>query len=185
MNKKTAFVCAAVFCVQCAAGFSMIASRELILAKGTRVLMTVQPVDPYDPMRGRYVSLRPDMKEPESAHDSNGQTGPSPVFFAVLGLDEQGFSRVVSYETKRPRGKTYLAVRRHYGAVEWPVDRYYVREDLGPKADAYMSKIAWGALTAEKAYIAARVLNGELAIEGLYFDGKPFEDTLKKEGLNA
>ena len=58
MRKKyliIAFVCTVL--VQLAFPLKMIFDRELILLRGETFLMKIEPIDPYDAFRGRYVSI--------------------------------------------------------------------------------------------------------------------------------
>ena len=58
MRKKyliIAFICTVL--VQLAFPLKMIFDRELILLRGETFLMKIEPIDPYDAFRGRYVSI--------------------------------------------------------------------------------------------------------------------------------
>lgn len=195
MNKNTyllLFVCACV--AQLAIPVSMIASRELILRQGEVFRFRTVPVDPYDPFRGRYVSLR---LFPLSAPAPIATFSYQEKAFAHIEVDDDGFVQFKALSLTPPDDVPYLKVRvrgvaprQLTGAgrpgdvpthvrVTLPFDRYYMQEKLAPEAErAYIDGWRREGLSA---YVSVRIRSGSAVIEDLYLDGKPIRQYLAEK----
>lgn len=81
----------------CAAGqlhlsLSSVLSKENTLKKGSVHKFRTRPVDPYDPFRGKYVSLA--LEDSIEVFDDHGYREGMKVA-VLLEKDEEGFSRVL------------------------------------------------------------------------------------------
>ena len=170
---------AALALAQLAVPSGMILRRETALSRGQEYKIRVQPVDPYDAFRGRFVRLGFDVTTaplPPEARLARGQRA-----YAVLETDSEGFAVVKSVSFAAPDGTAYLKVRlRPSGAgkaqVIWPFDRYYMEETAAPQAEQLYRERARNSA----AYITVRVSDGTGVITGLYLDGKPIEQEIHK-----
>jgi len=163
---------------------SMIAKRETALRTGKVFRFRTRPVDPYDAFRGRYVSVRAaEESGPVMAGDSCER---HQKVYAVLEEDEDGFARIGGITTSRPEGDGYITVRARGRAaagqtirVKMPFDRYYMNEELAPRAEtAYREH---SRREQHDAYIAVRVKSGFAVIEELHVGGKSIADFLADE----
>ena len=176
-----------VFGVMCVAQLAvpcyMITSREEILVYGAAYKFRCGPVDPYDAFRGRYVALSfPNLQiEDYKGVYLNG----SEVAYATLGVDEEGFAKIVDVTLTPPASGDYLRVSAYSGGptdpllrVNLPIDRYYMEEFQAPEAEAAYREQS---RTEEGAHAVIRVQDGEGVVEGLYFGDKSVEDYLREE----
>jgi uncharacterized membrane-anchored protein len=166
---------------QIAVPVSMIVEREMVLRCGRTLKFRTAPVDPFDALRGRYVSLRFESNSvPESAGlgFADGQK-----VYALVEEDADGFARFTRLSAQRPEGDAYMQVRVSYTHKEQtfldlPFDRYYLEEGMARAAEeAYRARSRRGS---RDAYVTVRVWKGRAVLEELYVGGKPILEFLKQ-----
>lgn len=192
MNRKLALAGLALLAlVQWAVPAAMIHGQQKTLAEGEVYRFRNAPVDPADPFRGRYVTLSFDAAcvPKDVAH---GDMNARPLY-ALLGQDVDGYATVARLSDSRPGQGDYVNVRRSrwdsgcLGSelrVDFPFNRYYLPEDLAPRAEsAYrdMTSRSSGEVGRVAAYVGVRVREGHAALEELYLDGKPLRQFLAEE----
>ena len=144
----------------------MVANKNHILKNGTEVKFEVRPFDPYDPFRGRYVSIRPEIF-------SNNAPRNNP--YGIIQIDENGYAKIVSTQQEKPTGEIYVKSKnKNYFSL--PIDRYYMDEKLAPKAE----RVTQNRSETDKIYVTARILNGSLVVSGLYVNDIPIEEYVTK-----
>ena len=152
----------ALIVIQLSAPLYMIANKYNVLKTGEEYKFIVNPVDPYDAFRGRYVSLN-------SRQDVRGSGK-----YGVITVGEDGFARISHITDKKPTSGEYVKS----SDSSWftlPIDRYYMDEKLAPMAE----KLTRTSAPEEDAYVTVRVKNGELVISGLFISGVAIEDIIK------
>lgn len=161
---------------------TMMARRELALHHGEQYRFRTAPVDPYDPFRGRYVTLR--MKEgnvplPEGIKLKRRQT-----VYAVVETDDDGFARIKRIRLDYQGGSDSFKVRVAYIGKEevrlaLPFDRYYAEES---RASA-IERAYWRHSRSDKrdAFVLVRIRQGVAVIEDLYVEGMPVDEYLRQE----
>jgi len=168
---------------------STIWKHSKILTEGETVKIKLEPIDPYDPFRGRYVRLDFDLGRAtwDTVRDVEA---PHRVAKAYLSyeLDSAGFAKAKTLHETPPSDTPYLIVqdvRYHSFRDTWrfdlPFDRYYLNEKDAPLAE----EIARETLQArdsqrEDSYIVIRTLDGNAAIDSLYLGQVKIEDRLKQ-----
>ena len=181
MNVRGIAFCA--LCVlQLAAAASGIARYERVLASGQAVLLAVAPVDPYDPFRGRYVTLSFALEQ--GAHPVKGKV---PQYgepaYVVLKTDAKKVASVDYLTASPPDSGLWLKAESSWpesettARVSLPMKRYYMNEALAPAAEqAYREAVARDAERAgDDSYARVRILNGAVVIEQVLLDGVPIE----------
>jgi hypothetical protein len=184
----------AALCVaQLALPLSFAWRYERTLREGTLYRVRVEPIDPADPFRGRYVAVRLRIVCPDCADPDYGRR-----VFASLATDAEGFATAAALSRDPPpsgdfvRGVVGGPVFRPGGEVEpgvhvvLPPDRYFMTEALAPEAErAWRERVAQqeGARAAPVASARVRVRDGLAALEGLDVDGVPIERRLEGEGV--
>lgn len=139
----------------------MIWGKYDVLKNGEEVKIKVAPIDPYDAFRGRYVSLWYD--DILSYEERQGKYG-------ILEIDEDGFATVKKVQKEKPTDELYLTSKdEDYFYI--PLDRYYMEENLAPKAEEMISE-------EKEAYVTIRIKDDKSVLSGLYIDGKPVEEIL-------
>lgn len=195
----------ALLCVaQLGAVVSMVVRYEAALRSGTPYKIPVEPVDPADPFRGRYVAIRPVLVAPDPPGAENDSIhkkleGWNQSVHVSLETGPDGFARVQQTFEEPPSGRDYLTAtsdgRRYepsslgtstprwagYG-LHLPFDRYYMKETAAPQAEDAYRKAA-GVGSGKRAWVLVRVRNGMGAVEGLYIDGVPIEDVVAARAI--
>jgi len=157
-----------------------IIKSELALNSGAEYKFLVRPADPYDPFRGRYVTLR---------YENNMATATevlkkNELADGLLFVDKEGFAYVKELSKYKTALYSNLVVTvRITGDIskignahfEFLNNKLFMNEKIAPKVDrvmrAYRGKI----------YVKASVKNGDMILKGLYFDGVEASEYVKKE----
>jgi uncharacterized membrane-anchored protein len=173
-----------------AAGWS-IARYESTLRSGALYRIRIEPVDPADAFRGRYVAIRPSITVPAPVDAETKQLldriERREEGYVVLANDDDGFARISQVLMAPPDKGDYLKVayaweqlaRQAQGdqpgtpggyIVQFSFDRYYMNEGAAPAAEQRF----WEATrrnSASRAWLAVRVKDGVGVIESLFIDG--------------
>ena len=164
---------------QWAAPLSQIWTYEQVLTQGTLIKLKCQAPDPYDPLRGRYLAVRPVQQEATVPTGMKFQVGTTVYAQLVSGAD--GLSTISGLSLTPPVGGDYIRLKAGWVynekmSFEWPFDRFYVNEKLAPEADKWFAENirSTQGITAE-----VRILDGRAVLEDLSLDGKPFREILK------
>ena len=155
--------------------------QEHLLRHGRVVLLTTQPVDPRDPLRGDFVRLNYDISDVPRDKFSPSVTGDLPVgtkVFVGIAPGTNQFWQVTRASTEdftpapneiRLVGKTAGWWRKHGQGqpihLVYGLEQYFVAEGTGHPA---------GKLTVEAAVTAA----GQAGIKAVYVDGKPYAEVM-------
>ena len=164
---------------QWAAPLSQIRQHEKILTTGTLIKLKCSAPDPYDPLRGRYLAVRPAESEFNVGADSKF-TSEQPAY-ATFTTGADGLSSIKSLTAEPPLTDDYLLVKTSYvyggkAHITWPFDRFYINEKLAPEADKWFAEN----IRSAKGIVAeVRVLKGRAVLTDLSLDGKPFREILK------
>lgn len=165
---------------QWAAPLSQIWTYEGVLNKGTLIRLKCAAPDPYDPLRGRYLAVRPEqtsMALPKSMEINAEQTA-----YAGITTGPDGLATLSTLSFTQPDGGDYLRIRVNSSYDEkayitWPFERFYLNEELAPEADGWFAE---NIRTAKGIIAEVRVLNGRAVLADLTLDGKPFREILKE-----
>ncbi len=144
----------------------MIANKYDILRNGEEYKFKVAPVDPYDAFRGRYVWIS--YRLPQDIYWKG--------MYGEITVGEDGFAEISKITNAKPREGAYV-VSKDKSHFTMPFDRYYMDERFAPRAE----RLTRSGSASENAYVTVRVKNGSLVVSGLYIDGVPIEDIIKKE----
>ncbi|MEM6841874.1 MAG: GDYXXLXY domain-containing protein [Bacteroidota bacterium] len=159
----------------------MILSREEVIASGSEYKFKTAPVDPYDPFRGRYITLNFQEIKVPVADLSDWKEGDD--VYAVLGTDEEGFA-IFTEALKSPpdADQDYLATQVEYMVENeekgllliLPFNRYYMEEFKAPAAEqAYRDA---GNSTGREAYALVMIKEGEAVLKDVLIDGVPIRE---------
>ena len=161
----------------------MILSSERVLDEGVRYRFRMVPIDPSDPFRGRYITLR---YRDNSVKVSDGeQWKRGEEVFAVLSTHKDGYAIVKSISRIRPQdNEDYITAKiryvknrdEHSVVLNFPFTRYYMEEFKAPKAEKAYRKLVRNANT----YALVSVQRGEAVIEDVLLDGVPIADKLNE-----
>jgi len=158
--------------------------HERVIARGTTVRIRCLAPDPYDPLRGRYLAVRPEVTQ-VSKPEGMPERGNVPVW-AALVADADGLSRIESLSLEPVSGPTVVRlVARWQGGnqegdtviVEWPFDRFYLSERLASDADRL---VAERFREGEKPVAELRLLDGRAVLIDVLVDGVSIRDVVRR-----
>lgn len=178
-----------VFGVLCLAQIGVvlfqIMSYEKILKEGESFYFKVLLLDPYDPFRGRYVTLR--FENATKAPLAQGQNKKNQSLgYAILEHQEK-LDRVKEITFVKPKEGSFLEVNinenRQKNAsstvyFSLPYDRFYMREDVAPKAEKVL-----GLRSGIEVKAKLKVLNGKGVIEELLVGEISLSEFVHSQGL--
>ena len=176
MTKWKKFVWSVIFLIQVATPLYLVWRWETTLAAGRSYNFQAAPVDPLDPLRGRYVAL-----------GFAEQKGPAPVgvklvsgqkAYAQVSVDETGFAKIVQVMPEKPAEHqndwirvTVISHWKDVAMVRWPFSRYYMTEALAPEAEA-----AYRKSDKKNTWAVVRVQDGDAVLEKLVINGKDVKE---------
>ncbi len=165
---------------QWAAPLSQIWTHEQTLTQGTLIKLKCSAPDPYDPLRGRYLAVRPEQREVSVPSEMKLASG-APVY-AALTTGTDGLATISSLSLTPPATGDYIHLKTGYtyqskASIQWPFERFYINEKLAPEADKWFAEN----IRSDKGIIAeVRVLKGRAVLADLSLDGKSFREILKE-----
>lgn len=144
MNSRSLLMAAlVVLClIQIYAPLSMIFAKEDVLRNGTAYRFRIQPVDPTDPFRGKYVTLR--FHADKFTIKSRSDWHHDDEIYVLLSTDSSGFAQVDNVLKHAPeQGADYIKASLSYldyndtllAHIAYPFDRYYMDEFKAPEAE--------------------------------------------------
>lgn len=161
----------------------MIISSERVLDEGVSYRFRMVPIDPSDPFRGRYITLK---YRDNSVKISDGdQWKRGDKVFAVLSTHKEGYAIIKNISKIRPQdNEDYITAKIRYVklrdkntvTLDFPFTRYYMEEFKAPKAEKAYRKLVRNANT----YALVSVQRGEAVIEDVLLDGVPIADKLNE-----
>ena len=154
--------------------------HEQTLAKGKLYKINCTAPDPYDPLRGRYLAVRPAQSQvnvPPEMQLSGGMT-----VYGRMTVGDDGLATIKSVEFVPPEDGESIELRVRYvnggqANVEWPFDRLYLNQRVAPEADKWFAE---NVRTSEGVIAEVRVRNGRAVLADLSLNGKPFRELLKE-----
>ena len=169
--------------VQLAVAGGAIVKSELALRTGEAFRFRIQPVDPVDAFRGRYVAIRFAVDRAPVADDLDVKSGKH--VYLPIEIDADGYSVLGWAKAEKPTSGPYLRLRtggvypdeegNRFVWVSMPFRRYYMAEDLAPEAGLAV----WSGRRGQReASVGVRVRGGVGVLEELYIDDVPIHQWL-------
>lgn len=165
----------------------MIFDSEAVLTEGTLYKFRTEPIDPSDPFRGKYVTLRFNAErfETDTLYKyANGQE-----VYALLGLDSGGFATVVNLYPDLPTDLDFNLLKATIGYayahdgkqmidLNFPFNRFYVEESKASDAE----QVYWNAQrdSAQVAYAVVKIQNGQGIIENVMINDRPILEIVQE-----
>ncbi|MBE2287010.1 MAG: GDYXXLXY domain-containing protein [Prosthecobacter sp.] len=165
---------------QWAAPLAQIWTHEQTLAKGTLIRLKCVAPDPYDPLRGRFLAVRPEQDQADVPAGMKVERGMH--VFATLITRADGLATISQLSLTPPTSGDFIRLKTRYAydnkaTIEWPFERFYINEKLAPEADKWFAE---NIRTAQGIIAEVRVLNGRAVLADLSLGGKPFREILKE-----
>lgn len=153
----------------------MVFRQESVIAHGTTYRFKTQPIDPSDPFRGKYITLR--FEAAMHKVDTASRWTMGETVYLTLEEDPAGFARIKDVVRTRPEDTSeYIQTVTGYTGnkgfivVELPFDHFFLEESKASEAE----KAYWQAATdtTQVAYAEVAVRNGMAALRDVKIDGK-------------
>lgn len=162
----------------------MIFDREQILNEGTVLKFRTAPVDPYDPFRGKYITLN--FKDDYFMVDDRSDWSSHEKIYAVLEKDSAGFARISNLKKEMPEGgKLYLETNVDYVSynedkvmLDFPFNRYYMEESKAYEAELSYRDSQRDSLSVTWAVVS--ILDGQAVLKDVMIDGVRIEEVVEK-----
>lgn len=170
---------------QLAAPAGLILEREWILRNGEAFRFRLQPVDPYDPFRGRYVALS--FKAADvSPKDVAGRIEDGQKLYAALSTDQDGFAIVSGLSATPPVSGPYLTTWAMWWGLgslrlRFPFDRYYMEESAAPEAERLYRQATRDGQDHKDAFAIVRILSGKGVVEDVYIENRPIREYVREK----
>ncbi len=154
---------------------------EQTLEHGTLIKLKCTAPDPYDPLRGRFLAVRPEQQQIEIPEGFVLQEGAT--FYAGLRTGDDGLTTLSGVSLDPPDAGEFIRLRSRYYAhgnqvrIEWPFERFYINEKLAPEADRWLAE---NIRSAEGVVAEVRVLKGKAVLADLSLGGRSFREILKE-----
>ena len=173
----------AVALVQLAVAGGAIVKFELALRTRDPFRFRIQPVDPIDAFRGRYVAIRFAVDRAPLADGAEVRS--SQHVFIPIEVDADGFASLGQADVDSPPERAYMQLRagavtpdedgKIHVWVSMPFRRFYMDEDKAPDAE----RAVWSRRRGQRnASVSVRIRNGTGVIEELYIDDTPIHQWL-------
>lgn len=186
MKTKFLLIAFAVMALlQLAIPAQMVWENESAYALGTEYKFKTEPVDPNDPLRGKYIALNFEAGTLPVKEDTF-QSGEK--LYALLAVDKDGFAQVTKLQREIPATGDYLLVDcgYNYGNMqhfELPFNRFYMEESKAPEAEKLYQEHNSGEQKIP-AYAIVSV-NGEVSvIKDVILGGMPIKEYVEKHQDN-
>lgn len=147
-------------------------AHESLTKNGIVYKFALEPVDPYDAFRGRYLALNFALFAIPNSDNYRNK-----VVNVELEADEDGFAKVKSIQLKEeiPASDSYIETKYNYYRLTWPFSRFYLQDEYARLTDQYLNEI----ITQHKVYATIAVKNGAGRILDIYVDDIPMIEFLK------
>jgi len=190
MNKQRVVIMLFVLValVQLAVPVKMIWSSEDIITHGERHLFKLMPVDPYDPFRGKYITLRFEIEQYSDHIACNTENKKD--MYVRLTKDSAGYSIVQDISILKPTDKHYFISEVYCytdpnGKSNYSImpsfNKYYMKETLAQGAENLTRR---NQLDQKKdAYAEVYIANGDVRIKQVFIGDQEIE-TIVKQSLN-
>jgi uncharacterized membrane-anchored protein len=158
----------------------MIMERENVLSTGSEFKFRTAPVDPYDPFRGKYITLNYSI---DKFYTSDSTWRDQAKAYVLIETDADGFARIDDVVREEPTDKEnyiYCDVHfnawqnPHYLSVEFPFDRFYMDEYKAKEAEISYRNLAND--TAVATYALVSVKAGDAVIKDVFIGDTPIKD---------
>jgi len=160
----------------------MIKGYEDVLSEGEVFRFKPRPIDPFNPFKGRYVSLGyENLTLPQENADELFEYD-MPAYVS-LKKDAKGFAIPAAIYVQAPKEGVYVqvvitSVYDNEVRFDYPFDEYYMNEEMAPLAETEVRKFS--GRDKEEVYIDVRIKDGKAVIEQLYVKGIAIEDFLRQ-----
>lgn len=153
----------------------MIYNQEDIINTGKLVKFQCEPIDPNDPFRGKYITLK--FKESTIKVKNVKEWNSNETIFAKIETAKDGFAKIKSISKTKPNDDSiYLKLKINYITeydgnkihLDFPFNRFYMNENKAKNAEIAYAESTKD--TTKIAYALVATKNGEAVIKDVLID---------------
>ncbi len=180
-NRLALLLLPLVFALQWAVPLMQVVRGEGILREGVALRLELQPVDPLDVLRGRYLALAFPEEEKEHTLPPGVQGGDT--IYVVLEAGKDGLAHITRLSRSMQDGAFAYTIPDRYKAgdtitINIPLTRYYLPEEDAVKIDE-LFRFRNNESPHSNATLGVRIKDGQIVAESLWLDGQPYRDWLR------
>lgn len=162
----------------------MIYNQEDILNTGKIVKFQCEPIDPNDPFRGKYITLK--FKESAIKVKNLKEWNSNETIFAKIETSKDGFAKIKSISRTEPTDNSiYLKLKINYITeyegnkiyLDFPFNHFYMNENKAKNAEKVYTESTID--TTKIAYALIATKNGEAVIKDVLIDNISIKELAK------
>lgn len=161
----------------------MIYDSQDTINGGTPYKFRTRPVDPNDPFRGKYITLR--FEGTTVSVDDEEEWTHGEEAYALLGTDSKGYARIRSLSKTRPTNGDFITVEVDHVSinienkvtVKFPFTRFYMEESKAPEAEQLYRDAARE--EGSETYALVYVKQGKALVTQVYINDVPLLEGLE------
>jgi len=189
-NNKIIFaIFIVVAIVQLYIPIKMIFNNEDVLKTGKQFKFKTAPIDPNDPFRGKYISLRFDDNTTVFRTTEDWERDES--IYVLLEEDMNGFAKIKDVSRQEPNNETdYVKAKVGYGVFKWqsnnrlvidyPFNKYYMEETKAYDAEQIYNRTV-RQRDEQPAYAIIAVKNGVAVLKDVMIDNVSIKEIVKTQ----
>jgi len=167
----------------------MILDREDVLATGKEFKFKMEPIDPNDPFRGKYITLR--YKEDRIQLQSENVWQRNEAVYVLLSTDKDGYATIRSVSKVKPAGNLdFVKAKVDFFTnddnknliIEYPFDRFYMEESKAPAAEKVYNESLRD--TTQVAYALVNIKKGDAVLKDVLINGISLQEIVKINNEN-
>lgn len=175
-NKKLLLI---TFCVvaliQLYVPAKMIFDSEDVLTTGKEFKFKTEPIDPNDPFRGKYITLRFEENHIEQLIDTNWVANQD--IYVELIRDADGYAKIKTISKTEPSNtEDYVKSKVNYYSqfnekvvyIDYPFERYYMEETKAPDAEIVYRESARD--TSQNTYALVNIKKGQAVLKDVFIN---------------
>ena len=162
-----------------------ISAHSKVMNEGKEIRLPIEPRDPYDPFRGRYINIG--FSRERLTIEKKDDWRKNQVF-ATFAEDENGISYLSDISETRPLHPDYVIAGRTWSgngektSISLPIDRFYLNEDIAPKAEqAYNDAVR--SQSGHSCTAVLRIHRGRVLIVNVLIDDTPIAEYARNNSL--
>lgn len=186
-NKKLLLI---IFCIVAAVQLfvpaKMIFDSEDVIKTGKEFKFKTEPVDPNDPFRGKYITLRFEQNKIQQLVDTTWKE--RETVYVTLTHDSAGYAKIESISHFEPENTDdfvkckvnyYNRYNESFVYLEYPFEKYYMEESKAPKAEIAYRESARD--TAQNTYALVNVKHGDAVLRDVLINDVSIKTIVKQQ----
>ncbi|HEY0653046.1 MAG TPA: GDYXXLXY domain-containing protein [Chryseosolibacter sp.] len=164
---------------------SMVVESESLRTEGALFRFETQPIDPTDPFRGKYITLRYAASTFETTSTLWHDTDVDTEIYLTVANDSAGFAKVTSASRTKPTGTEHYFKARlvnHYSGklvTHFPFERFYLEESKAKDAENVYNENNRDEQKS-RAYAEVYIKDGKTYLHDVKIDGESLVDIVRK-----